>query len=100
MLFSIFIPLFFSWLFKKAAWKRIYLTYLFSGLLIILILLSGFIISMLRAAAAMSAAGAPDTAAFAMGIKEVFGNVLIMLAVTLFFQFIFNKTFGLMKPGA
>jgi hypothetical protein len=94
MLYCIFIPLFFSWLFKKAAWKRIYLTYLFTGLIMILLPVLTLILNILRAMAAM---GAPDTTAFATGIAEMLGNIAILLAVALFFQFIFNRTFGLSK---
>lgn len=92
MLLYIFLPLFISWLFKQWKFKRLYLTYIISGLLVIIIPIGMLIMRVFYTFVSMDA---PDSIAFAHGFVEMAGNIAITLFVTLFFQYIFNKTMGL-----
>ncbi|MBL0331035.1 MAG: hypothetical protein IPP64_16870 [Bacteroidetes bacterium] len=94
MLYAIFLPLLVSWIFKRINSKRIYLTYIISGMMVVFIPLFITVIRMINTFLTM---GAPDTAAFAFHFAEMTGGILIMVFITLFFQYIFNKTMGLKR---
>lgn len=92
MLYAIFLPLLISWLFKRGKFKRIFLTYVISAFVVVFIPLFSIVIQTLNV---FLQSGAPDTAALAGNFAEISGGLAIHLFVTLFFQYIFNRTMGL-----
>lgn len=91
MIFSILIPLFISWLFKKAGLKKLFFTYIISGSVIILLPISIFVIRLINTGIIDASSLATDKSS----IVGFLGNIGFSLFFTLFFQFIFNKTFKL-----
>lgn len=94
MLLYLFLPLLISWLFKKFEFKRIYLTYIISGLFVVFISIGTLI---MRTISILLTGDTPDTTAFALGFAQLVGGIAITLLITLFFQYIFNKTMGISK---
>ena len=93
MLFSIFLPLLVSWIFLKLKWQRIYLTYLISGIIVLLVPVLIFVVRFLSMQN-------PDPSAMAFdrqSIVNLIANTGLMLFLALFFQYIFNRTMGLKK---
>jgi hypothetical protein len=93
MLLAVFIPLFTSWIFRRKKWQ-VALTYIFSCMAVVLLLVMYMILNVIFI---FSKTGAPDTIAIASGSSHFIGYLAIDLAVTAFFQFVFNRTFGLSK---
>jgi Na+/phosphate symporter len=94
MIYAIFLPLLVSWLFHKTGQKKVYLSYFITGSLLIIVPALLLVLRVLNA-------GVVDPSAIAFDRPSA-GNLLNaifqLLFVGLFFQFIFNKTFGLSKP--
>jgi hypothetical protein len=93
MLICILLPLFTSWLFQKLKFKWIYFTYLFSGGIVLVLPLLIFIIKVLSVRV-------PDTTEMPFdkgAIMSLISNTGLTLFLTVFFQYIFNKTMGLTK---
>lgn len=91
MIVCILLPLFVSWIFKKLNFKRIFFTYLISGMFILILPILSFIIKF----STMSIVDATTIAFDKAPITALIGSAGLTLFMTAFFQYIFNNTMNL-----